>query len=129
MEKFGIQTRRMRKDAQQEKDITEMKNHNAQTDQKIDKIFECMDEMKESVRRLSNQVEEIKNTEEETRRNTLRDRIGQSYRYYSQKKEWNMMEKEAFDGLVQSYEAAGGTNGFVHSICIPASMTWHIIDE
>ena len=47
MEKFGIQTRRMRKDAQQEKDIAEMKNHNAQTDQKIDKIFECMDEMKE----------------------------------------------------------------------------------
>ena len=60
-----------------------MKNHNAQTDQKIDKIFECMDEMKESVRKLSYQVEEIKNTEEETRRNTLRDRIGQSYRYYS----------------------------------------------
>ena len=71
----------------------------------------------------------MKNAAMEARRNTLRDRIGESYRYYSQKGEWTSMEKEALEGLVHSYEQAGGTNGMVHQKVLPASVEWRIIDE
>lgn len=127
--KFGFTTERMRKDEQKEKDIAELKKHSDRTDEKIDKIFDSMDEMKTDIKELSTEMRAMQKKQDDARRNQLRDRIGQSYRYYAAKKEWNHVEKEAFDGLIESYEAAGGNNGFVHSKCIPESMTWTITDE
>lgn len=128
MEKFGIQTRRMRKDAQQEKDIAEMKNHNAQTDQKIDKIFECMDEMKESVRKLSNQVKTMQDKMDESDRSKLGDRVTQAYNFYRKKGQWTAMEAWAFNNMVTSYKNAGG-DSWIDEVAVPASRTWEIIDE
>ena len=39
------------------------------------------------------------------------------------------MEREAFNDLISDYEAHGGQNSFVHSICEPESQTWNVIDE
>ena len=59
----------------------------------------------------------------------LKDRISQVYRYYHKEQKWTSMEKESFSDLIRSYEASGGKNSFVHSICEPESETWEIIDE
>lgn len=127
--RFGIKTKRMLRMEEHEEDIKELKEHADRTDDKIDKLFECMDEMRDDIKELSGAVKSMQEKQDNARRNQLRDRIGQSYRYYAAKKQWNHVEKEAFDGLIESYEAAGGTNGFVHQKCIPESMTWDIVDE
>lgn len=129
MSRFGIKTKRMLRIEEHDKDIKDLKEHANRTDDKIDKLFESMNEMKADIKELSTEVKAMQKKQNDARRNQLRDRIGQSYRYYSAKKQWSHVEKEAFDGLVESYEDAGGTNGFVHSKCIPESMTWEIIDE
>ena len=59
----------------------------------------------------------------------LKDRISQAYRFYHDRGEWNKMEREAFNDLISDYEAHGGQNSFVHSICEPESQTWNVIDE
>ena len=59
----------------------------------------------------------------------LKDRISQVYRYYHKEQKWTSMEKESFSDLIRSYEASGGKNSFVHSICEPESETGEVIDE
>lgn len=58
----------------------------------------------------------------------IKDRIAELYRYYSTKKSWSSMEKEAFDGLIEEYESAGGENSFVHSKVQAESYLWKIED-
>lgn len=85
--------------------------------------------MKDCIQDLSNKVNEMQESTNATERSRLKDRLGQSFRYYNQRGQWNLMEKEAFDDLVKSYEDAGGKNSFVHTVCVPASMQWKVIDE
>lgn len=68
----------------------------------------------ETIRRLDKIEEDARRRE----RNTLRDRILQSYRYFTSlehnpRKEWTKMESDAFDELYNDYVDAGG-NGYVH---------------
>lgn len=65
--------------------------------------------------------------EEESRShnlNKLRDRLLQSYRYYTSeeknpRKEWSEMEKEAFYSLLNDYYSLGG-NSFIKEVVEPA---------
>ena len=59
----------------------------------------------------------------------LKDRIAQAYRKYHEAGKWTRMDKESYEGLIQDYEAHGGSNSFVHTICEPESFTWEIVDE
>lgn len=59
----------------------------------------------------------------------LKDRIAQAYRKYHETGKWTRMDKESYDGLIKDYEAHGGSNSFVHTICEPESYTWEIVDE
>ena len=59
----------------------------------------------------------------------LKDRIAQAYRKYHEAGKWTRMDKESYDGLIRDYEAHGGSNSFVHTICEPESYTWEIIDD
>lgn len=61
-------------------------------------------------------------------RNQLKDKIREYYTYYHEVGCWNKMEKESLEGLIESYESAGGENSFVHSIVQPEMYTWTIID-
>ena len=58
----------------------------------------------------------------------IKDRIAELYRYYSKQKVWSSMEKEAFEDLIEEYEAAGGENSFVHSKVQPESYLWQVVD-
>lgn len=106
-----------------------LKEHAHKTDENIDKIIGSIEAIHTSLDSLSKQVQKMQEKNDAADRSALRDRIGQSYRYYNQRKKWTRLEKEAFDGLIQSYENAGGLNGMVHQVCIPASLTWEIIDD
>lgn len=65
-------------------------------------------------------------------RNKLRDRILQSYRYYTSTQhnplqQWTKMEATAFWSLFDDYETIGG-NGYVHSVVQPAMQSLEVIE-
>ena len=59
----------------------------------------------------------------------MKDKISQLYRYYHEKQEWNDMEREAFNDLIDEYEDAGGKNSFVHSVVQPESYLWKVVER
>lgn len=74
----------------------------------------------EIVARLAKMEDDSKRRE----RNKLRDRLLQSYRYYTNKEtnptqSWTRMEAEAFWELFRDYEDVGG-NGYVHTVVQPS---------
>lgn len=71
---------------------------------------------------------ESKAREDKRTRAELKDRIGQSYRFYHEQGKWNHMEKEALEDLITEYEDAGGDNSFVHSKVQQEMYTWELID-
>jgi DNA repair exonuclease SbcCD ATPase subunit len=63
--------------------------------------------------------------------NKLRDRLLQSYRYYTNIERnplgaWSEMEQEAFDKLFNDYEALGG-DGFMHTTVSPAMSSLEVV--
>lgn len=100
--------------------------------------------IKDSVSRLSQKVDtlsdiitEMRKIQDEDKLAEYKDKIGQSYRYYCERKYsaenpiiyWNTMEKEALEGLIEQYEAHGGKNSFVHSVVEPEIQKWRVVDE
>lgn len=128
IERFGITTKKAIKEQEQSDAIKKLQEHAEKTDNNFDAINHNLEELRQCLHGLSDQVAAMGEKNDAAERNRLRDRIGQAYRYYSDRGEWTSMEKEAFDGLISSYESAGGQNGFVHTVCIPASLGWRIIE-
>lgn len=60
-------------------------------------------------------------------RNKLRDKLLQSYRYYTKQGYWTTMEAEAFWALFKDYEDAGG-DGYMHTVVQPAMNLLQIIE-
>lgn len=101
--------------------------------------FKIQKELTDAISELSKRLEDMQR-EQEARyqesisrenkriRAELKDRISQSYRYHNEKQEWNAMEKEALEDLIQEYEDAGGENSFVHSKVQKDMYTWKLID-
>lgn len=87
------------------------------------------DTLTTNINNIATNVHDMQDKNDASDRARIKDRIAQSYRFYHEKKQWTHMEKEAFEDLIASYEAAGGTNSFVHSICEPECQTWIIVDE
>ncbi len=93
-----------------------------------EKITNLEEQQAESMRRLDKIESDAKRRE----RNTLRDRLLQSYRYYTSTDhnplgEWTKMESEAFEELYRDYVDAGG-NGYIHSEVKPAMDRLIVID-
>lgn len=59
----------------------------------------------------------------------LKDRIRHHYQVYHERGEWNDMEKESLEGLIEEYECANGTNSFVHDIVQPEMYTWKLVER
>jgi len=57
--RFGIKTKRMLRTEKHEEDIKELKEHADRTDDKIDKLFERMDEMRDDIKELSGEVKSM----------------------------------------------------------------------
>ena len=79
-------------------------------------------------------ISELKTIEEKrnkTKRNELRDRLLQSYRYYTSKEKnpllaWSEMESDAFWKMFGDYEEAGG-DGDMHTTVQPAMRLLDVI--
>lgn len=117
---LGIQTKwTSRRKAEQEM----LDSH----EQRLDLISSDVKATKDKINVISQMLIEMQSKNDATERAKLKDRVSQSYRYYHAKGEWNEMEKESFRDLIADYEAHGGTNSFVHDICLPESYTWKLI--
>ena len=80
--------------------------------------------IRESVERYESRLESMEENQKRRECNKLRDRLLQSYRYYTNEnsnpsKSWTHMEAEAFWSLFRDYEEAGG-NGYMHTVVQPA---------
>ena len=108
---------------------------------KIQKEFrEEIDGLKESQKVLADTQQDIYVTlkdmrEKQERRecNKLRDKLLQSYRYYTDKSRnpsqtWTRMESEAFWELFGDYEDMGG-DGYMHTVVQPAMNLLTVIDN
>lgn len=120
-ERFGITTASSRREKEQSETITTLKTEVEQIKKDQSEVMECLNGLKDS-------VDKMQAKQDYADRARLKDRIGQAYRYYRDKGEWNYMEKEAFNDLVLSYEKSGGENSFIHDVCVPASLEWKVIE-
>lgn len=80
--------------------------------------------IRESVERYEARLESMEETNRRRECNKLRDRLLQSYRYYTNPNmnpslSWTRMEAEAFWGLFRDYEETGG-DGYMHTVVQPA---------
>jgi uncharacterized protein (DUF3084 family) len=119
------------------KDVRELKEHTASKEQwkelkeKQINLEEILNQILETQKVL---VEKQQTFEEENHShnvNRLRDRLLQSYRYYTSEVKnpmlaWTEMEKEAFDNLLADYYAQGG-NSFVHTKVDPEMASLEVI--
>lgn len=100
-------------------------------------IKDSVSKLSQKVDTLSDIITEMRRIQDEDKLAEYKDKIGQSYRYYCERKYssenpivyWNSMEKEALEGLIEQYEAHGGKNSFVHSVVEPEIQKWRVIDE
>lgn len=127
IEKTGITTKRKIRETATAEMIT-------RHDEDIVKLRECDKNIEESVRQIAITVENLnckidrmQDKIDSGKRAQLKDRIGECYRQYHERGSWTAMEREAFNDLVKSYEHHGGTNSFVHDICLPESYTWKVV--
>lgn len=112
-----------------EKRIETLEKHDNWQYGELTKISEMVEHIREEVTLMRTQRDGDKLAE-------YKDKVGQSYRYYKQRKYsdkepipyWNHMEKEALEGLIAQYEAHGGKNSFVHSVVEPEMQTWKVIE-
>lgn len=113
-----------------DEDTRQSIRHDEMIKEDLRKVSETMLQIKEEVTLMRTQRDEDKLAE-------YKDKIGDSYRFYSTRKYsddepipyWNHMEKEALKGLITQYEAHGGSNSFVHSKVEVEMQTWKVIDE
>ena len=99
----------------------ELKDNQKEQSDSISTISKKIDEMQ---KRTDERFKESEQRNNKRIRTELKDRIGQSYRYYHTKGEINDMELEALEGLIEEYEAAQGKNSFVHSVVQKEMYTW-----
>lgn len=92
----------------------------------INDIFVKLDEMQEKTDKRFEDNE--KNTNRRIRAE-LKDKIGQSYRYYHKIGKINDMELEALEDLIKEYESVKGENSFVHSVVQKEMYTWEQVER
>lgn len=90
----------------------------------VDSIEKKIDQMKtETDERFKKSQEK----QDSRVRAELKDKIGNSYRYYHNKGCLSTIEFEALDDLIKAYYKVNG-NGFVKNIVEPEMYTWKIVD-
>lgn len=92
----------------------------------INSLSDKLAEMQENTNKRFKENDEKQNKRIQAE---LKDKIGQSYRYYHNVKQINDIELETLEGLIQTYEDYGGTNSFVHSLVQKEMYTWEHVDR
>lgn len=95
--------------------------------------LEIQKELTDSQNKLTDKVDNICRKlidmeEKENKRvqSEIKERIAQSYRQYNETKQISSMELEALEDLIETYEAHGGENSFVHSVVQKEMYTWAV---
>lgn len=101
--------------------------------EEIDGLKESQQELAKAQQDIYGTLKDMQEKQERRDRNKLRDRLLQSYRYYTDTEKnpnqaWTKMESEAFWELFRDYEEAGG-NGYMHTVVQPAMNLLKIIDN
>ena len=99
--------------------------------EKQEELKENQDELREKLEEHSKKLEKIDQNSRQRELNTTRDRLLQSYRYYTSKEKnplqvWTEMESQAFWDMYTDYEELGG-NGYLHSEVQPAMIRLEVI--
>ena len=94
-----------------------IEKHFSEIDSKIDNLIQMVNAQHEETR--------------EIKRNELREKLLNMYRFYTSieqnpKQEWNEMEAEVFWDLFKDYEKLGG-NGFMHNTVKPAMKALKVV--
>lgn len=97
----------------------------------IANVEKTIQEVSERQEQLLERINQLENKMFERELNKLRDRLVQSYKYYTNKdnnprQAWTELEKEAFMKLFKDYEEMGG-NGYMHSVVLPDMETLEVI--
>lgn len=95
------------------------------------KLTERMDEMQKFQEDVMRRIEEIEAERRKQKRNELRDRLLQAYRYYTNqdtnpRHAWSEMEAQAFWDMFGDYEKNGG-DGHMHTVVQPAMRALEVI--
>ena len=86
-------------------------------------------EISDKVSVVANMIIEMQARVDETNRAKLKDRIREAYAEHHPTQKISKMEREALEDLIKSYELAGGTNSFVHTLVEPELYTWELVDD
>ena len=83
-----------------------------------------INDLRNTQKEIFKELKDIEERRKKTKRNELRDRLLQSYRYYTSKDKnpllaWSEMESDAFWKMFGDYEEAGG-DGDMHTTVQPA---------
>ena len=103
-------------------------------EERINKIEQTYDGLVQSDAKISEQLQEISSAvtrvmeyNKERDMADLKDRIRHHYSVYHSAGQITTMEKESLEDLIKSYEEAGGSNSFVHSVVEPELYTWKVV--
>lgn len=99
-----------------------------QSNMRDKRIKDSVDALNQNMTLVSNKLDLMDEESKQNKLAELKDKIGQSYRYYHEKQEWNSMEEETLRDLITRYEANGGENSFVHSVVLPESYIWRKVN-
>lgn len=115
--RLGISTKHSRREEEQKKKIQEH-------DEIIPSLKEDIERINESLHSLTTELKEERERSDRRERNKLRDRLLQSYRYYTNPDKnptlsWSDMESESFWQMFKDYEELLG-DGYMHTTVQPA---------
>ncbi len=117
-----------RHDVEQERDeklataldsISKYPEYRAQSLKIQDELRGEIAELRSSQQQTAQRLQKMDEEQRTLKRNELRDRLLEAYRYYTSKGAWNIMEADVFWELFRDYEKLGG-DGFVHGTIEPA---------
>ena len=101
--------------------------------EEIDGVKSSQEGLAETQKEIIDSIKDMREKQEKRERNKLRDKLLQSYRYYTDIKRnpdqsWTRMESEAFWELFRDYEDMGG-DGYMHTVVQPAMNLLKVIDN
>ncbi len=91
----------------------------------------AIDKLQQNQAEITKELKDIEERRKKTKRNELRDRLLQTYRYFTNKEKnpllaWSEMEAEAFWKVFGDYEEAGG-DGDMHTTVQPAMRRLEVV--
>lgn len=128
IEKLGIKSRRQIAEEKQDRDIKELSDHAKKSDENFEKICVSIDEIQNTMKVISDKVDNLQNRINENDIATIGDRITQAYNFYRKRGTWTQIEKWAFDNMINQYRSSGG-DGWIDEVVYPRSREWEIVDE